>query len=70
MIRSKLWHWLIAFPRYRESAAGRVNVLTACSATAVMTRTRSGKVCVAETSSLFLPSATPTMAAGWGSGDG
>ena len=33
-------------------------------------RRRSGNVCVAGTSSLFLRSATPNMVAGWGDGDG
>jgi hypothetical protein len=35
-----------------------------------MTLSQSGKVCATDASSLFLRSATPSMAADWGDGDG
>lgn len=70
MTRSKHWLWLMPSPRYRENEDAHAIVLIACSATVVTTQRRSGKVCVADTSFLFLRSATPKMAAGWADGDG
>ena len=45
-------------------------VLTAYWATVVTTRSQSGEVCASATSSLFLRSAAPSMAADWGDGAG
>ncbi len=47
-----------------------IELLTPYWATVAMTRSQFGKVCVTDASSLFLRSATPSMAADWGDGDG
>jgi hypothetical protein len=63
-------HWLTPSQDCRDSEDDRAIVLTAYWATVVMTLMQSGRVCVTEASSLFLRSATPSMAADWGDGAG
>jgi hypothetical protein len=55
---------------FRESEGAHAADPIACSATAVMTRRRSGKVCVTDASSLCVQSATPNTGADWGDGAG
>jgi len=68
--RSKPSHSLTPSRSYRGNADDPAVVLIACWATAVMMLRRSGKVCVADASSLFLRSGRPNTTADWAGGGG
>ena len=66
MTRNKPSHWMMPSQDCRESGDAHGIVLIAYWATVVMTRSRSGKVCVTDASSLFLRSRNTEHGSGLG----